>query len=215
MDVKQLLQDFNPSKKVMSYLLVAAVLGIGLSFGLGRKYTKSESKIDNIEKIVTENKGLITQNKNFILKTNIRIDSLQKNVTHQLEDGYRKGSEIMNVYQKSVNEQLDFLIKHNGEDRELIKEALDLRRNSTDDEINRVIDQTLNRLEQEKYLQKEKELQIGVFEEEPSVSVIKIEDYKKETNVNDIRLNYLKENFKVLKIDINDNGSYNVSYMKK
>ena len=193
MNIRNIIQDFNPSKKIMSWLLVAAIMGIGLSFTFGRKYTKSESKIDNIEKIVTENKHLI-------IKTNDRIDSLQVSVYKQFEDGYSKGISAMNTYQNSINDQLDFLIKHGDQDRELLKEALDLKRTSTKIEIDKVINKSNNIIEEETSTTK---------------SVINIEDYKKVNNISKDELEEFKIKYSILRIEKNDDGTYNISYISK
>lgn len=122
LDVKKILDDLNPSEKVMKWLIVALIASVTIIFGWGIKRGKSINDLEGLQKDV--------------ISLTLKVEALQKNTPRAIEAEI--SNEIKDVkiivfkeideLEAELNDKITLVVSSQGEvTKEWLLKAIDIR----------------------------------------------------------------------------------------
>ena len=199
MDIKQFLMEFKLSKRVLYWIIGLLAAAVVLSYKFGGEEAHYILDFKELKESSKENKELLMQ-------TNSRIDSLQSIVNRRFDQSNEKQIEIITNLQDNINDQFQFIIDHREQDKKLLKDALMMSQKNLNENIIRNIEKNIDDVQSDK----DKQLD----QDKSKIVVIKKDDYVKVTGISEKELNDLKSKYEILKSEkIGD--KYDVIYLKK
>jgi hypothetical protein len=212
--IKEFIDDvtINPSKAkiVIKWILYLSFAGIAGAFTLGIMKSDRINKINNIEKQVIATQSTINAIDKKINNLNTKVDSGFKDVKLELAKSYINTATLLNTYQGFVQGELELLIDYGRENKGLLKSALALKQQDNQRIINQTVKSAIDGLN--------KTPDDGSFSS--AINVKKTgDDYgviiNTMTNASVRQMDSISSNFKILSVELQDNGKYKIIYKIK
>lgn len=183
MNIKQLFDDFNFSKKTLTWIiimLIALLPSIWLvSSKLTSKDINTNERLNNVEKSIRE--------------LTIRFDSSEEIFNEKYIEGIDKVIKIIEESEGHQIDQLSFIIENwSEENKQLIKSALELRQSQHDEVLQKITDDAYNVVDKN-YIQKDNKI------------------YTLE-NADLYELDSISKNYMIIFIELNKDQSYLIKY---
>jgi hypothetical protein len=212
--VKELLDDIsiNPakSKTIIKWILYISLTLIIGAFTLGVMKSDRFNKINNIENRVVAIQTTVNDINLKLNQLNAKTDSGFKMVDKKLSDNIITTATLMSSYQGFVQGQMELLIDYGKENKGLLKSALLLRQEDNQRLINQTVKTAIDEINKSP-------------EDESSTSGISIiksgEDYGTTIltmrNATTAQMDSISTNFKIISVELLNNGKYKIIYKIK
>jgi hypothetical protein len=214
--VKEFFDDFavNPAKSkiIIKWIIYISFFSIIGAFTLGTLKSDRFNKISNIEKQVMINQQYIKEVDSKITVLNTKVDSGFKFVKKDMTTNLLTISTLMSSYQGFVQGQMEILIDYGKENKGLLKSALLLRQEDNQRLINQTVKSAINELN-------------SIPDNLSSTSYINVKKTGEDDNY-DVTIHTMKNasvsqmdsisaNFKIVSVELQDNGKYKIVYKIK
>lgn len=212
--VKEFLDDItiNPakSKVVIKWILYISLTLIAGAFTLGVMKSDRFNKINNIEHRVMEIQTTVNDINLKLNKLDVKTDSGFKMVDKKLSDNLITTANLMSSYQGFVQGQMELLIDYGRENKGLLKSALLLRQEDNQRLINQTVKSAIDEINKKP-------------DDDASTSGISIvksgEEYGTTIltmkNATPAQMDSISTNFKIVSVELQNNGKYKIVYKIK
>jgi hypothetical protein len=212
--VKEFLEDItvNPakSKVIIKWILYISLALIAGAFTLGVMKSDRFDKINNIEKRVMEIQVSINDIDTKLSLLNTKTDSGFKMVDKKLSDNITTTANLMSSYQGFVQGQMEILIDYGKENKGLLKSALLLRQEDNQRLINQTVKSAIDEINKKSD---------GVTSTS-GINIVKDgENYGTTVytmkNATTKQMDSISTNFKIMSVELQNNGKYKIVYKIK
>lgn len=212
--VKEFLDDItvNPakSKTIIKWILYISLTLIAGAFTLGVMRSDRFNKINNIENRVMAIQTTVNDINSKLNQLNNKTDSGFKMVDKKLSENLTTTATLMSSYQGFVQGQMELLIDYGKENKGLLKSALLLRQEDNQRLINQTVKTAIDEINKKP-------------DDGSSTSGINIvkqgEDYGTTIltmkNATTKQMDSISTNFKIMSVELQNNGKYKIIYKIK
>jgi len=192
MNIRTLLVALNPSKKVLMWIVTASVAAIPTVWLLSSKIS-TKKIMDDVRLVNLESSIGNVETK--VDSLTVKFDGAEQRFNNTYKDGVEEVGRIIKESDRQQTAQIKFLVNNwSEENRTLILEALDIRQNANETKIDKMID----------------DVKIP-YKGDPQFIPLDNEIYSVE-DVDVISMDSISRNFKILYINMNPTGNYNIKY---
>ncbi|MFW6242712.1 MAG: hypothetical protein ACOC2W_00980 [bacterium] len=191
-------------KIILKWVIRASIILIAGSFVFGQVKMSKLNRLDNIEKEITKNNketaNLKTEMESSFLIVNSRIDGVNLRIDKMYDDGV----EMFNEYQEYNQKQLGLIIDHGTDNKDLIKEMIN-------------VNSSKQKLDVESQIIKSKnENNVNDNDDESSIVVVNsnVDDttfFMSNARISDVD-SIVSDEYRIVDMNKNDKGLYDVKY---
>jgi len=212
--VKELLDDIsiNPAKSkiIIKWILYISLTLIVSAFTFGVMRSDRFNKINNIENRIMAIQTTVNDINYKLNQLNVKTDSGFKMVDKKLSDNIITTSNLLISYQGFIQGQMELLIDYSKENKGLLKSALLLRQEDNQRFINQIVKSSIDEIN--------KKTEDGSYTS--GINIIKNGDDYGTTiftmkNATSKQMDSISTNFKIMSVELQNNGKYKIIYKIK
>lgn len=197
MNIKSLIESINPSKKLLTWIVTVSVAAIPTIWVLSGKIASDKTIEDSR---LTKLEQTVNSIDNKILGLYDKFDKAEQRFTETYQNGVSEVGEIIKKSDMKQTDQLKFVINNwSEENKKLITEALEINQTSNEADLDKMIEEAR---------------QPSIYRGDPLIVPIDetVPEYKFLNGVDIIALDSLTGNYKIINVELVNDGKYNIQY---